>query len=218
MFRAVRLDCRLCTGARQRVSHARRALSGGDRLASPHALSLPLGLRRCLGLYHSTLRPEDVLRPSPERHMGTQTTCFVAGIRGVATGVADAIAVLIDSTGQLGTVSSSKDVKHDIEDMDDQSADVLKLRPVTFVYNGDASEKKQYGLIAEEVDEIFPDIVVKNQEGNPETIQYHILPALLLNEMKKQHATIEQMNNVIARLQEQVEEFIGRVKNLENKA
>ena len=149
---------------------------------------------------------------------GTQTTCFVAGIRGVATGVADAIAVLIDSTGQLGTVSSSKDVKHDIEDMDDQSADVLKLRPVTFVYNGDASEKKQYGLIAEEVDEIFPDIVVRNQEGNPETIQYHILPALLLNEMKKQHATIEQMNNVIARLQEQVEEFIGRVKNLENKA
>jgi hypothetical protein len=154
----------------------------------------------------------------------SQTQCFIAGIRGVTTGAADAIAVLIDSTGQLGTISSSQNVKHDIEDMNDESKNILTLRPVTFIYNNDESNTKQYGLIAEEVDKVFPAIVVKNAEGKPETIQYHVLPVLLLNEMKKQQKIIEEMkqnyitkeeiNVAINNLQAELQIFI--IKILQN--
>lgn len=145
-----------------------------------------------------------------------QTKCFIAGIRGATTTNANAVAVLIDSTGQLGTISSSRSVKHDIEDMSDESNSILNLRPVTFVYNGDENETKQYGLIAEEVEEVFPSIVVTDENGQPETVQYHILPVLLLNEMKKQQKTIEQMNDIVADLKAQLVEFVERVKTLEN--
>jgi len=148
----------------------------------------------------------------------SQTKCFVAGIRGVTTTNANAIAVLIDSAGQLGTVSSSQRVKHDIEDIGYESQNVLNLRPVKFVYNGDESNTKQYGLIAEEVNEVLPEIVVKDEQDQPETVQYHILPILLLNEMKKQQAKVDQMEQVIASLQSQIEQFIARVKTLEHRA
>jgi hypothetical protein len=148
----------------------------------------------------------------------SQNKCFIAGIRGITTGNANAIAVLVDSAGQLGTVSSSRAVKHDIEDMGALSDNVLNLRPVSFVYNDDASNTKQFGLIAEEVAEILPEIVVKDDNDQPQTIQYHILPVLLLNEVKKQQTTIDQMKDVIAGLQEQVAAFVARVKTLENRA
>lgn len=115
---------------------------------------------------------------------------FIHGIRGITTVNADAIAVLIDSAGQLGTVSSSAKVKHDIADMNDASSAIMNLRPVTFVYNNDPYEKTQYGLIAEEVNEIFPGITAFNKDGEVESVQYHLLPVLLLNEIKKLNARI----------------------------
>jgi hypothetical protein len=135
------------------------------------------------------------------------TQCFIAGVRGATTGIANAVAVLVDSNDQFGTISSSRDVKHDIEDMGDQSAGILALRPVTFVYNGDESNTLQYGLIAEEVEELFPTIVAKDSEGKPETIKYHILPAILLNEIKKQHAIIGQQQSVIDRQNNDIEDL-----------
>lgn len=116
---------------------------------------------------------------------GSQNRCFIAGIRGTTTGVADAIAVLIDSTGQLGTVSSSARYKSNIEDMADSSSGIMSLRPVTFTYKSDASNTLQYGLIAEEVETVMPRLVVRDAEGKPETIKYQDLPALLLNEVQK---------------------------------
>ena len=77
---------------------------------------------------------------------------FIAGIRGVTTGNANAIAVLVDSAGQLGTVSSSMKFKNNIQNMAADSAAIYKLRPVTFVYNSDETNARQYGLIAEEVE------------------------------------------------------------------
>ncbi|HLW73240.1 MAG TPA: tail fiber domain-containing protein [Candidatus Babeliales bacterium] len=122
--------------------------------------------------------------------VGTQTEAFMAGIHGTTTGLA-AITVLVDANGQLGTISSTRRVKHDIQDMSTDSAFIYKLRPVTFVYNGDASETKQYGLIAEEVNEVFPTIVVHDENGQPYTVQYHVLPALILNELQKLAARVE---------------------------
>ena len=129
---------------------------------------------------------------------GTQTATFIGGIRGATTGIADAIAVLIDSAGQLGTISSSKRYKHNIQKMDDSSANIYDLNPVTFAYNSDATETTQYGLIAEEVADVFPGIVVNNSDGQPETVQYHVLPVLLVNELKKLAARVAALEAYLA--------------------
>jgi hypothetical protein len=127
---------------------------------------------------------------------GTQTRAFVAGIRGVTTGVADAIPVLIDSSGQLGTVSSSRAVKREIRAMGDATERLHALRPVTFRYRqpqalpGGAVPPPEYGLIAEEVAEVFPDLVVYDDAGRPFTVKYHAMAPMLLNEIQKQERVI----------------------------
>jgi len=113
---------------------------------------------------------------------------YIAGIRGATTGMNNAVAVLIDSNGQLGTVSSSRRYKEDIRDMGGASDGLLRLRPVTFRYKkpyDDGSKPIQYGLIAEEVNEVYPDLVVFSKDGQPETVQYYKLDAMLLNEVQK---------------------------------
>ena len=145
--------------------------------------------------------------------VGTQTTTFIAGVRGSTTGVADAIQVLIDSSGQLGTVSSSRRYKEDIQDMGRASAGLLDLRPVTFRYtqaSTDGATPIQYGLIAEEVAAIYPDVVVYNDAGQPETVQYRKVNAMLLNEVQRQHRQIEAQ-------QEQLEALLTRLAAVERR-
>jgi len=116
---------------------------------------------------------------------GQQNKCFIAGIRGITTDAADAIAVLVSSTGQLGTVSSSRKVKDNIDDINNDSDVIYSLRPVTFTWKSNANAGKQYGLIAEEVAETFPYLAVLNKDGEPESVHYDRLPAILLNEIQK---------------------------------
>jgi hypothetical protein len=119
---------------------------------------------------------------------GTHTRAFIAGIRGVTTGVANAIPVLIDSNGQLGTISSSRRFKEEIRAMGDATERLLALRPVTFRYKPEvqAGERPlEYGLIAEEVAEVFPELVVFDEEGKPFTVKYHLLSSMLLNELQR---------------------------------
>jgi hypothetical protein len=123
----------------------------------------------------------------------SQSRTFVSGIRGVTTGANDAVNVVIDSNGQLGTISSSREVKNDIADMRDASAGLMQLRPVTFHYKADhdpAGPRLQYGLIAEEVADVYPGMVV-TKDGKPETVMYQYLAPMLLNEFQKQQRTIE---------------------------
>jgi hypothetical protein len=127
----------------------------------------------------------------------------VAGVRGVATAENNAVPVVIDSNGQLGTVSSSRRFKTDIRDMGDASGDLMRLRPVTFRYQkpfADGSQPIQYGLIAEEVAEVFPDLVARSADGQIETVKYQLLDPLLLNEVQRQQAEIralqEQLNQI----------------------
>jgi FtsZ-binding cell division protein ZapB len=125
---------------------------------------------------------------------GTQTTTFIAGIRGTTTVNPDAIPVMIDSAGQLGTVSSSRRFKEDILDMADTSRRLFQLRPVTFRYTQayrDGSKPIQYGLIAEEVAEAFPELAVRNAGGAVETVHYETLNVLLLNELQKQQHELQ---------------------------
>jgi hypothetical protein len=119
-----------------------------------------------------------------------QTRAFIAGIRGVTIG-SNGVPVLIDSNGQLGTTSSSRRFKTDIRDMGDLRSDLLKLRPVTFHYKQQPIGRLEYGLIAEEVAEIYPDLVVTGKDGQVETIQYQKLTPMLLNAFQREHIEIE---------------------------
>lgn len=149
-----------------------------------------------IGDIDATVGESNVIRIGSETP-GPQTKCFILGIRGITTGVNDAIAVLIDSAGQLGTVSSSRRFKDDIQDMGGLSSNVLNLRPVTFTFKSDSSKSMQYGLIAEEVAEIMPRLAVKDEMGIPSAVKYHDLPVLLLNEIKKLSARITELEKNI---------------------
>jgi len=131
---------------------------------------------------------------------GTQISFFAAGVRGVTTGGNDTVPVLIDSAGQLGTVSSSRRFKEDIRDMGDASRGLMHLRPVTFRYQkpfADGSKPIQYGLIGEEVAEVYPDLVAHSADGQIETVKYQVLEAMLLNEVQRQQGIIEQQRHEI---------------------
>ena len=140
-----------------------------------------------------------------------QSATYIAGIRGVTTGNMNAITVLIDSAGQLGTASSSRRDKEDILDMGGASSKLFELRPVTFRYKkASVSGEKplRYGLIAEEVLEVFPELVAFDEEGQSETVLYRLLTPMLLNELQKQQRLNEEQNEQLARLR-------GRLVRLE---
>jgi hypothetical protein len=135
----------------------------------------------------------------------TQTKCYIAGIRDVTTGVGDAIPVVIDSASQLGTVSSSKRFKKEIKPMDHASEAILGLKPVTFEYKSDKTSRPQFGLIAEQVAEVNPDLVVRNSEGEIYTVRYDAVNAMLLNEFLKEHKKVEKLEATVADLAAQLE-------------
>lgn len=115
---------------------------------------------------------------------------FISGINGITvTGTA----VLVSASDQLGVAVSSARFKDNIEDMNDASSNILKLRPVTFNYNVGDDRSTQTGLIAEEVHDVMPSLVVYDKENLPQTVKYHDLPALLLNELQKAVKRIEQL-------------------------
>ena len=121
---------------------------------------------------------------------GTQLKTFIGGIRGTTVSGA---AVLVSTTGQLGVQSSSRRHKENIRPMADASVALMKLRPVTFLYkeaDADGNKPVQFGLIAEEVAEVLPELVVRDDKGQPETVAYHVLPSLLLNEYQKQQVKL----------------------------
>jgi hypothetical protein len=137
------------------------------------------------------------------------TRTYIAGIKGVTTGLPGS-AVMIDANGQLGTVSSSREVKENIRPMGNASERLLALRPVIFQYrqaNQDGSKPIQFGLIAEDVAEVFPELVIYNEEGKPETVAYHLLATLLLNEFQKSHNIAQQQAIKIAELERQSAEL-----------
>ncbi len=118
---------------------------------------------------------------------------FISGIRGITTDVNDAIAVLVDSAGQLGTVSSSIKYKQNIRDMNGDSEVIYDLHPVVFNYRK-YPDQDSWGLIAEEVEKVFPQLVVY-KDNEPETVKYHDLVPLLLNEIIKLRKRIIQLEN-----------------------
>jgi hypothetical protein len=145
-----------------------------------------------------------------------QFRTFIAGIDGVTS--SGGTAVFVNSSGQLGTVTSSLRFKEDVQDMGEASAGLLLLRPVTFRYKpeyDDGSRLLQYGLIAEEVANIYPDLVQYDSEGQPQAVRYNFVNAMLLNEVQKQHGRIMTQDAEISSQRARIDDLEARLARVE---
>jgi hypothetical protein len=131
-----------------------------------------------------------------------QSGCFIAGITGTAV-FGDT--VIVDGNGQLGTVASAARFKKDIKPMDKTSEAILGLRPVRFEYKSDSKGTPQFGLIAEEVAAVNPDLVVRNRNGEIYSVRYEAVNAMLLNEFLKEHQTMQELKATVAQQAKQIE-------------
>jgi hypothetical protein len=131
-----------------------------------------------------------------------QNSTYIAGINAFDLGSSGS-PVVIDAYGHLGINTSSRRYKENIQSMGDASRGLMDLRPVTFHYKkpaADGSKPLQYGLIAEEVADVYPDLVVY-KDGQPNAVQYQLLPSMLLNEVQRQQAEIQRLEERLARLE-----------------
>lgn len=142
----------------------------------------------------------------------TTATARIRGIFGVTTGGA-AIPVLIDSNGQLGTISSSLRFKKNIIPVDDQTAQKLSMLDIVmFSYIDDATNKIHYGALAEDVEKIFPELVVYDENGDLLTIQYHQFIPLLVKYVQQQEETLQQASQKIQTMKATVAALIQKIQ------
>jgi len=169
---------------------------------------------------------------------GSGNVCVGAGVNGVAgesnitrirnvyESAATERAVYVTSDNRIGTLSSSRRYKEQIKPMENASEAIHSLRPVTFRYKKeiDAARSLCFGLIAEEVAQINPNLVTSDREGKPETVRYEAINAMLLNEFLKEHrkveeqeATIAELKSAIARQEKATENLVARFQQQEAK-
>jgi hypothetical protein len=134
-----------------------------------------------------------------------QSNAYIAGISGVT--IAAGVPVMIDADGHLGSTTSSERFKDEVKPMDKASEAILAFKPVTFHYKKelDPDGIPQFGLVAEQVEKVRPDLVARDKEGRPYTVRYEAVNAMLLNEFLKEHKTVQEQGETIARLQKQIE-------------
>ena len=126
---------------------------------------------------------------------GIQRTTFIAGISGAT--VPTGVAVIVDANGHLGTTTSSEHFKEAIKPMDKASEAILGLKPVTFRYKHelDPAGIPQFGLVAEDVEKVDPDLVARDQQDKPYTVRYDAVNAMLLNEFLKEHRIVQELKS-----------------------
>jgi hypothetical protein len=137
-------------------------------------------------------------------------TTWIGNIYGVTTQSGTTAPVIVSDTGQLGTIASSERFKKDISSMDKASESILALRPVSFHYKCDAKNTPQFGLIAEEVAKVGPDLVLPDKEGRPYSVRYDQVNAMLLNEFLKAHRRIEEQEVTIMQLKTELHATAAR--------
>ena len=145
---------------------------------------------------------------------GIQTAAFIAGIFGVT--LAKGVRVVVDSSGQLGTKGSSKRFKDEIKPMANASEAILALKPVSFRYKKeiDPDCTPQFGLVAEQVEKVNPDLVVRDADGKPYTVRYDAVNAMLLNEFLKEHSTVQELKKEVAALTATVKEQAAQIQKV----
>ena len=143
---------------------------------------------------------------------GVQTRTFIAGISGQTT--SGGVAVFVNSDGKLGTATSSARFKDEIKPMDKASEAILSLKPVTFRYKKEIDAKRipQFGLVAEEVKEVSPDLVAYDRDAKPYAVRYEAVNAMLLNEFLKEHRKVEQLEKQVAVLTAGLQKVSAQLK------
>jgi hypothetical protein len=146
---------------------------------------------------------------------GTQKKTFIAGVSGAGV---SGMAVKVNAAGQLGTAPSSARFKEAIKPIDKASETILALKPVSFRYKKEIDPERtpQFGLVAEEVDKVNPDLVARDAQGKPYAVRYDAVNAMLLNEFLKEHRTVQNQQKEIDALKAELKEqraFIQRVSD-----
>ena len=141
-------------------------------------------------------------------------SCYIGNIFGSAS--SNGVAVLVNSNGRLGTMTSSARFKDEIKPMDKASEAILALRPVSFRYKKeiDPARTSQFGLVAEEVEKVNRDLVVRDKEGKAYSVRYDQVNAMLLNEFLKEHKTAQELKNEIAELTATVREQAAQIQKV----
>ena len=152
---------------------------------------------------------------------GIQKATFIAGISGVT--VPAGIGVIVGTDGKLGTVVSSERFKDSVKPMDKASEAILALKPVTFRYKHELDPEgiPQFGLVAEQVEKVNPDLVARDADGKAYTVRYEAVNAMLLNEFLKEHrkgreqdATISQLKTELAQQQKEIKALSAQIQKV----
>jgi hypothetical protein len=148
---------------------------------------------------------------------GESNACYIASIFGQTS--ASGIPVLISSNNKLGTMTSSKRFKDDIKPMETASETLYALKPVTFRYKKelDPAGTSQFGLVAEDVEKMNPDLVVRDKEGKPYSVRYDQVNAMLLNEFLKEHKKTEKLEATVASLIATVKEQAAQIQKVSSR-
>jgi hypothetical protein len=163
--------------------------------------------------------------------LNVDDTTWIDNIYGVTTQSGTTLPVVVSNQGQLGTASSSRRFKKEVKPMDNASEAVLALKPVTFQYKTDNTSTPQFGLIAEDVAAVDPNLVVRDENGEIYTVRYDAVNAMLLNEFLKEHRKVEEQNGrlenqahkiqeqgvTIAELKKAMETVVARLKEQDSK-
>jgi Chaperone of endosialidase len=141
-------------------------------------------------------------------------SCFIGQIFGATS--FGGTTVFINSSGRLGTATSSRRFKEDIKPMEQTSEVLYALEPVSFRYKKeiDAVGISQFGLAAEDVEKVNPDLVVRDREGKPYSVRYDVVNAMLLNEFLKEHSTVQELKTTVAQQQKQIEALTAGLQNV----
>jgi hypothetical protein len=219
-----------CTGARALFSNTEGSANtavGDGALANNIFGNRNIALGTDAGLFTQGDRNIDIgnqgaIGDSDTIRIGSgQGRTFIAGISGAAVAGS---AVVVDGNGQLGVAPSSERFKDQIRPMDRTSEAIRALKPVTFRYKSDNTNTPQFGLIAEEVAEVNPDLVVHNKNGEIYTVRYDAVNAMLLNEFLKEHRaflkqqrTVHSQEATIAQLKNGMERLAAHLKEQDSK-
>ena len=140
-------------------------------------------------------------------------TCFIGNIFGQpVSDPGTQTAVFVDQFNVVGIFNSSRRFKHDIQPMDKTSETLFKLKPVTFKFNSDWKATTQYGLIAEEVAEVNPGLVVRGKDGEVQTVRYEQINTMLLNEFLKEHKKVQALEATVAQQRNGMETLTAQLK------
>jgi hypothetical protein len=158
--------------------------------------------------HHGTPGDIETIRIGTKKN---QKNTYIAGITGVT--VAGGVDVIVDASGHLGTVTSSARFKDNVRPMDKASEAILALQPVTFRYKHDLDPEgiPQFGLVAEQVEKVNPDLVARDEQGKPYTVRYEAVNAMLLNEFLKEHRKGEEQQATITQLKKDFQATVAQL-------